>query len=108
MLDLIFNMIGTPSEDDLSFVTDQKALAYLAKFERKKPRKLRKRYPAGSDDALRILRSMLEFNPYNRPIVSELLSDSYFDDVRHYSQALEAPEEISFEFDEGRKFMSIS
>ena len=32
MLDLIFNMIGTPSEDDLSFVTDGKALAYLAKF----------------------------------------------------------------------------
>ena len=28
-LAIIFNLIGTPSEDDKSFVTDQKALEYL-------------------------------------------------------------------------------
>ena len=30
-LDLIFKMIGTPSEEEMSFVTDSKALAYLQK-----------------------------------------------------------------------------
>ena len=33
MLDLIFNMIGTPNQQDLSFITDEKALAYLGKFK---------------------------------------------------------------------------
>ena len=61
-MDLIFNLIGSPSEDDLSFVTDEKAIRYLRKFRPRPPAKLRNKYPAGSDDALRLLFSMLQFN----------------------------------------------
>ena len=35
MMDLIFDMIGSPNSHDLSFITDQKALTYLAKFEKR-------------------------------------------------------------------------
>ena len=31
-LDLIFNMIGTPDDADLSFITDDKAIKYLKRF----------------------------------------------------------------------------
>ena len=51
---------------------------------------------------------MLQFNPYNRPTVGELLSDGYFDDVRSYSEVYEASEEISFPFDEGRKKVNLA
>ena len=91
-LSFIFKMIGTPTEEDMSFVTDEKALIYLRKFEPKPACNLREKYPEGSDDALRILRSMLQFNPFNRPTVNELIQDHYFDDVRAFSTAKDAPE----------------
>jgi len=43
---------------------------------------------------------MLQFNPYFRPTVDELICDSYFDDVRKFSQAYDAPSEISFAFED--------
>lgn len=100
MLDLIFNVIGTPTEDDMSFVTDEKAIKYLMKFKPRNPCNLVQKYPECSADSLRILASMLQFNPYNRPTVDQLIDDPYFDDVRQFSQAYEAPEKISFAFEE--------
>lgn len=42
---------------------------------------------------------MLQFNPFNRPTVDQLLEDPYFDDVRQFSQAYDFSEEISFDFE---------
>ena len=98
-LDLVFNMIGSPSEDDMSFVTDEKAVKYLQKFTERPPVNLRERYPQGSDEALDLLTQMLQFNPFNRPTVEQLLANTYFDDVRQFSQAVDAPFEIDFDFE---------
>ena len=92
-------MIGTPSEADMSFITDTKALQYILKFNPKAPEDLRRRYPDGSDDALRILRSMLQFNPFTRPSADQLLNDPYFDEVRKFSQAFDSQEQVSFDFE---------
>lgn len=99
-LELIFNLIGSPSEADMSFVTDEKALRYLRKFRARPAANLREKYPEGSDDALRLLSSMLQFNPFYRPTVDQLINDPYFDDVRQFSQAYDAREQISFAFEE--------
>ena len=48
-------MIGSPSVDDMSFVTDEKAVKYLQKFTPRPPANLRERYPQGSDEALDLL-----------------------------------------------------
>ena len=101
-LEKIFNMIGSPSESDLSFVTDDKALIYLHMFPEKPAANLREKFPAGSDDALRILKSMLQFNPFNRASADELINDAYFDDVRRFSKAYDAPEQIGFAFEESK------
>jgi len=79
---LIFDFIGTPTQDDYSFVTDDKAVLYLRQFKPRPQANLRQVYRTGSDDALRLISSMLQFNPYFRPTVDELLSDNYFSDVR--------------------------
>ena len=42
---------------------------------------------------------MLQFNPFFRPTVDELLSDNYFSDVRQFSQAYDSPSEIVFDFE---------
>ncbi len=38
-------MIGTPDEENLSFVTDSKALEYLNSFEKRPRADLSKRFP---------------------------------------------------------------
>lgn len=62
-------MLGSPTVQDLSFVTDEKAVKYLERFRNRNPVNLRQRYPAGSDQALRLLMQMLQFNPFFRPNV---------------------------------------
>jgi len=75
-------MIGSPTAEDVSFVTDEKAVRYLRKFRERPAINLREKYPDGSNDALRLLSSMLQFNPFYRPTVDELIQDPYFNDVR--------------------------
>ena len=91
----------------MSFVTDSKALTYLRRYPTKPPINLREKYPEGSDDALRLLRQMLQFNPFNRPTVDELLNDAYFNDVRQFSKARDAPAEISLPFEESKQYVGI-
>lgn len=87
----------------MSFVTDDKALTYLRRFKQKLPLNLREKYPQCSDDALRMLSNMLQFNPFYRPSVDELIRDSYFDDVRQFAQAYDCPEQIAFDFEDSSK-----
>lgn len=100
-------MIGSPSEDDMSFVTDEKALAYLRRFKHRLPINLRERYPEGSDDALRMLANMLQFNPFFRPNVDELIKDPYFDDVRQFAQAYDCPEQVAFDFEDSKQYVGL-
>ena len=80
-------------------MTDDKAVVYLRQFKPRPQANLRQVYRTGSDDALRLISSMLQFNPYFRPTVDELLSDNYFSDVRQFSQAYDSPSEIVFDFE---------
>jgi hypothetical protein len=50
---------------------------------------------------------MLQFNPFNRPHVDELIKDSYFDDVRQFSQAYDSPAEIAFAFETSQQYVGV-
>ena len=39
-MNMIFNLIGTPNEDDMSFITDEKALSYIRGFTHREPANL--------------------------------------------------------------------
>jgi len=83
-------VIGTPSVDDSSFVTDPKALEYLATFPKQHPKSLRKRYPGASKLATDLLKKLITFNPFFRPTVKECLEHSFFDQIRD-ARATEEP-----------------
>ncbi len=106
-LDHIFNMIGTPTADDMSFVTDEKAIRYLERFKPRAPSNLREKYPSGSDAGLTLLSKMLQFNPFNRPNVDELVNDPYFDEVRQFSKAYDAPEKLSLDFELSEEYLGM-
>eukprot|EP00826_Nyctotherus_ovalis_P018922 TRINITY_DN1574_c0_g4_i1.p1 TRINITY_DN1574_c0_g4~~TRINITY_DN1574_c0_g4_i1.p1 ORF type:complete len:265 (+),score=95.34 TRINITY_DN1574_c0_g4_i1:99-893(+) len=98
-LNVIFDVIGTPTEEEMSFVTDAKALEYLKSFSARSRIDLKTRYPAAGDDALDLLNKMLVFNPFFRITVDECLSHPWLRGVRDKSLETIEPEEIKLEFE---------
>ena len=79
---VIFNCIGTPNEDDKSFVTDQKAIEYLDSFPYIDRIDLMKKYPGAPIEAIDFLYKILVFNPYFRMSLEDALNHSMFENVR--------------------------
>lgn len=96
---MIFDVIGTPSEEDYSFVTDAKALEYLASFTERPRVDLKKMYPAAGDEAIDLLNKMLVFNPYFRPKLEECLKHPFLEAVRKvdHEHVSKATIELPFE-----------
>jgi mitogen-activated protein kinase 1/3 len=68
---IIFQKLGTPSDDDRSFVTDQKAVEYLDAYPAMERVDFHEVYKGGGDDALDFLDKLLQFNPYFRATIDE-------------------------------------
>lgn len=83
-------MIGTPSDDDKSFVTDPKALDYLSIFHSRDRKDTSKFYPHAGPDALDLLDKILVFNPYFRLTVDQALEHEYLRDIRDISSEIDA------------------
>jgi hypothetical protein len=52
---MIFSVIGTPEDDDMSFVTDSKAIQYLSAFKHTKKADFQKKYPGAGEVAIDLL-----------------------------------------------------
>ena len=79
---IIFQKLGTPSEEDRSFITDQKAIEYLDAFPEYPRVDFNEIYKGGGDDALDLLSCFLQFNPYFRIKIDEALEHPFLADVR--------------------------
>jgi len=77
-LAVIFAVIGTPTETDKSFVTDQKALEYLETFQHQSKIDLVSKYPGSSPEAIDFLNRVLVFNPYFRISLNDCLEHPLF------------------------------
>ena len=58
-LAVIFEMLGTPTEDDMSYVTDQKAHGYLKSFVPIERIDFAKKYPGASPEGIDMINRML-------------------------------------------------
>jgi len=100
-LNVIFDIIGTPTEEDLSFVTDIKATEYLKSFHKRPRADLSKLYPAADVGAIDLLTKMLSFNPYFRVTVPEALAHPYFVKIRDKGKEISSELKIKLEFEKG-------
>lgn len=98
-LNVIFDVIGVPTEEEYSFVTDAKALEYLKTFTARKRVDLKKKYPAAGDDALDLLNRMLVFNPFFRITLEDCLNHPYLAPVRDKLQETVASAPIKLRFE---------
>ena len=79
---LILELLGTPKENDLSFISDIKAIEYVKSFPPTSKKHFQDIFPACGREELDLLTRMLQFNPYNRISTKECLRHKYFEGVR--------------------------
>jgi len=98
-LNVIFDVIGTPSNDDLDFVTDNNGILYLKSLKSRPKKDLKKKFPGSTDEGLDLLTQMLNFNPRKRITCNQSLDHSFFEEVRSPSKEIEADFNLEFEFE---------
>ncbi|KAJ6886588.1 hypothetical protein NC651_027069 [Populus alba x Populus x berolinensis] len=77
-LDLITDLLGTPSFETISRVRNDKARKYLTEMRKKQPVPFAQKFPNADPLAHRLLQRLLAFDPKDRPTAEEALADPYF------------------------------
>ncbi|XP_062217446.1 mitogen-activated protein kinase 8 isoform X2 [Phragmites australis] len=77
-LDLMTDLLGTPSLDTVSRIRNEKARRYLSSMRKKQPVPFSERFPKADPAALKLLQKLLAFDPKDRPTAEEALADPYF------------------------------
>ncbi|KAK1612030.1 hypothetical protein QYE76_035703 [Lolium multiflorum] len=77
-LDIITDLLGTPSSETLSRIRNEKARRYLSCMRKKHPVPLTQKFPNADPLAVHLLGRLLAFDPKDRPSAEEALADPYF------------------------------
>jgi len=77
-LELITDLLGTPSAAEIAKVRNEKARRFLSQMPPKAAQPLGARFPRASPEALRLLARLLSFDPHTRVTAEEALQDIYF------------------------------
>ncbi|KAF0732293.1 hypothetical protein Ae201684_010583 [Aphanomyces euteiches] len=81
-LKIIMEVVGTPEESTLDFVTHAKAKRFISKQPKRRPIPFGTLYPRASPLAINLLERMLVFDPRERITVDEALAHPYLSSVR--------------------------
>lgn len=96
---MIFSLLGTPSDAEKSFVTDQKAIEYLESFKPQPRVDLKDKYPGCTPEAIDFLNKLLVFNPHFRMTLDEAIKHPFMDSVRTDKTQNNFGSKIDFDFD---------
>ncbi|XP_047334230.1 mitogen-activated protein kinase 15-like [Impatiens glandulifera] len=77
-LDLMTDLLGTPSADTINGVRNEKARKYLIGMRKKQPVAFTEKFQNADPLALKLLQRLLGFDPKDRPTAEEALRDPYF------------------------------
>merc|ERR1712087_143841 len=97
-MQVIFDVIGSPSEEEIAKVTDEKARKYLRNLPKRKKKNLKYMFPGADKQALDLMLCLLKFDVDKRITVDEALEHPYVKPVR--DQAHErAKKPVTFSFE---------
>uniref|UniRef100_J3L9E7 mitogen-activated protein kinase n=2 Tax=Oryza brachyantha TaxID=4533 RepID=J3L9E7_ORYBR len=102
-LDLITDLLGTPSSEILSRIRNENARGYLIGMQRKHPVPLSHKFHNADPLALRLLERLLAFDPKDRPTAEEALADPYFRGLSKLSREPSRLPVSKFEFEFERR-----
>eukprot|EP00218_Dolichomastix_sp_CCMP3274_P006726 CAMPEP_0170144364 /NCGR_PEP_ID=MMETSP0033_2-20121228/13439_1 /TAXON_ID=195969 /ORGANISM="Dolichomastix tenuilepis, Strain CCMP3274" /LENGTH=365 /DNA_ID=CAMNT_0010380859 /DNA_START=114 /DNA_END=1211 /DNA_ORIENTATION=- len=98
-LNLITQTIGSPEEQDLAFISSQKARNYIQSLPHSKRVNFSKLYPSSSPLAVDLIDKMLVFDPLKRITVEEALEHPYLASLHDVNDEPGADKPFSFDFD---------
>lgn len=98
-LNVIFDIIGSPSDEDIECISDKNGILYLKSLKKRQKINFKNKFPGSSDDALDLLEKMLLFNPQKRIKLNECLNHPFFGDIRDIKKEKEANFSLEFEFE---------
>ncbi|KAL2245516.1 mitogen-activated protein kinase 19 isoform X2 [Sesamum indicum] len=103
-LDLITDLLGTPSADTIAGVRNEKARKYLTEMRRKRPVPFAEKFPNADPLALKLLQRLLAFDPKDRPSAEEALADPYFKGLAKIERepSCQPISKLEFEFERRR------
>ncbi|XP_047322017.1 mitogen-activated protein kinase 19-like [Impatiens glandulifera] len=103
-LDLITNLLGTPSSDTITGVRNDKARKYLTSMRKKNPVGFTEKFPNADPLALNLLKRLLAFDPKDRPTAEEALADPYFKGLAKIERepSCQPISKLEFEFERRR------
>ncbi len=99
----ILSVIGSPSEDEASFLMEKGARDYVKMMPKFEKVDFAKRFPKAPAEALDLLGKMLRFNPYRRITAKEALEHPFLAEVRCAARETEASH-ISLESDKAKNY----
>ncbi|CAA2982779.1 mitogen-activated kinase 19-like [Olea europaea subsp. europaea] len=103
-LDLIADVLGTPSAETISGVRNEKARKYLTDMQKKHPMSFAEKFPTADPLAVKLLKRLLAFDPKDRPTAEEALADPYFKGLAKLERepSCQPISKLEFEFERRR------
>ncbi|ETV86594.1 CMGC/MAPK protein kinase [Aphanomyces astaci] len=98
-LQIICDKLGTPTEDELHFVTSEKARRFMKSQPNKPKIPLDRLFPNVKPNALDLLDKMLVFDPSKRISVEEALQHPYLESLHNSDDEPKSTKPFSFEFE---------
>lgn len=95
---------GRPSADDIDAINSPLAQTMLESLPPSKARRLRDMFPTASDDALDLLKSLLQFNPNKRLTAEQALRHPYVAQFHNPEDEPNCNRKINIPIDDNQKF----
>jgi mitogen-activated protein kinase 1/3 len=102
-LDLMTDLLGTPSQETIARVRNEKARRYLNSMRKKQPVPFTQKFVGTDHLALKLLERLLAFDPKDRPTAEEALADPYFRGLARVSREPVAQPITKMEFEFERR-----
>ncbi|KAF7132271.1 hypothetical protein RHSIM_Rhsim09G0052300 [Rhododendron simsii] len=105
-LDLITDLLGTPSPESIAKIKNERARMSLSSMGKKRPIPFPQKFPNVDPQALVLLKRMLAFDPEDRPSAEEALADPYFNALAGLEREPSAEPVMEAEFAFERLFVT--
>jgi serine/threonine protein kinase len=92
--------VGTPTQDDLDFVTNDQAKDFVLKLAKRTKQSFSSLFPKQNPIALDLLSKMLVFNPNKRYTIEQCISHPYFEGLHNPEEEPICEEAFDWTFDE--------
>ena len=96
----IISVLGSPSKDDLEFITNQQAREFVLKLPKRTKLQFNSLFPKANPVALDLLAKLLVFNPNKRYTVEQAISHPYFEGLHNPEEEPIADSAFDWKFDD--------